>query len=60
MAEGAVGDMESLQPTTVNDNTATDRNPGKFFMALSFVSLRISALSLGAPGLGREGVMSRH
>ena len=35
--DGAVGDAESLQPTTVNDSAATDRKPAIFFMTFSFV-----------------------
>jgi hypothetical protein len=36
MGVGAVGDMESLQPTAVNARTATETYPAKFFMTLSF------------------------
>jgi hypothetical protein len=48
-ADGAAGDMESLQPTTVNPRTATDRKPANFFMALSFRLLKMSTLTLAAP-----------
>jgi hypothetical protein len=33
--DGAVGDMESLQPTTATESTTADRNPMVFFMTLS-------------------------
>jgi hypothetical protein len=36
--EGATGDAESLQPTTVTERTNADRKPMLFFMTLSLVS----------------------
>jgi hypothetical protein len=38
MGEGATGESESLQPTTVTESTTADRNPMLFFMTLSLVS----------------------
>jgi hypothetical protein len=50
MGVGAAGDMESLQPTTVNARTATERYAAKFFMMLSFNRPRLFAFRSAAPG----------
>jgi hypothetical protein len=50
MGVGAAGDMESLQPTTDNARTATERYPAKCFMMLSFTRPRLFPFRSTAPG----------
>ena len=49
MGVGAAGDIESLQPTTVNARTAIETKPASFFMTLSLVSFAPSVLNHAAP-----------
>ena len=49
IGEGAAGDSESLQPTTVNARTAIVTRPASFFMTLSLVSFAPSVLIHAAP-----------
>jgi hypothetical protein len=37
--DGAVGDVDSLQPTTATERTTADRNPMVFFITLSLFFL---------------------
>jgi hypothetical protein len=50
MGVGAAGDMESLQPTTVNARAATERYPAKFLMILSFTCPRLFPFKSAAAG----------
>jgi hypothetical protein len=49
IGEGAAGDSESLQPTTVTEMTSADRKPMLFFMTLSLVSFAPWVLNHAAP-----------
>jgi len=59
MGEGATGDSESLQPTTVTESTTADRKPMLFFMTLSLVSFAPQVLNHAAPRCIRLRMLCR-